>query len=79
MTTDTQKPYVDPIRLKWFQDERFRKATAYSLDKDNVIQSELRGLAESVWSQEWKGNKFWYNDDIPKYKYDTAKAKALLD
>ncbi len=75
----SKKPFVDPLRQKWFDDVRFRRAAMHALDKESVIRTELRGLAVSVWGLESPAVQFWYNPDNAKYPYDPAKAKALLD
>lgn len=73
------KPFVDPVKLKWFQDARFRRAAMHALDKESVIRTELRGLAVSVWGLESPAVAFWYNPDIAKYPFDQRKAAQLFD
>ena len=76
---DTGRPFVDPVKFKWFSDPRFRRAAMHAIDKDSIINTELRKLALSVWSLESPAIKFWHNPDVAKYPYDPDKAGALLD
>ena len=73
------KPFVDPAKQAWFEDVRFRRAMLHALDKESIIRTELRGLAVSVWGLESPANAFWMHPNLPKYEYDPARAKALLD
>lgn len=75
----TGKPYVDPVKSAWFSDPRFRQAVLYGINRDAIIRTELRGLAVPATGKESVANKFWYNPNVPKYKYDRKKAAALLD
>jgi len=61
-----------------FKDMRMRQALSYGFDKDIIVKQVFLGLSERadgpVSPQLWA-----YNPDITKYKFDQAKAKALLD
>ena len=66
---NTSKPYL--------ADPRVRQAISHAVDKDVLIQALFQGLAvnaknpfaPSIWS---------YNDEVPAYEYNPAKAQALL-
>lgn len=73
------KPFLEPVKQAWFNDEKFRKAILYAMNKDAIINSVLRGLAVNVWSQEPPVNRTWHNPNVPKYEYDLKKANAMLD
>lgn len=73
------KPYVNPVKEKWFQDEKFRKAIYLAMDRESVVRTELRGLAVLTASIESPANHFWYNPDVVKYPYDAKMANQLLD
>ncbi len=64
----------DPI----LKDVRVRQAIAYALNCEPLIHYIWRDLAEPAHSvlppQHWA-----YNGDVPKYPYDPAKARELLD
>ncbi|MEE8313863.1 MAG: ABC transporter substrate-binding protein [Myxococcota bacterium] len=60
-----------------FQDVRVRRALAYFVDKQNIIDKLLRGLAVPV-----EGSIFVerpeYNQNLPAHVFDPEKGKALL-
>jgi len=59
--------------------KNFRKAVAYALDKNFVVNTLMLGYAERVDTYVHPGYKFWVNLDVPKYSFDLAKAAQLLD
>jgi len=62
-----------------FKDKNFRKAIAYAIDVDELIQKIDRGSA-FVSSQGYiPNNSSYYNDDVIKYPYNREKALELLD
>jgi peptide/nickel transport system substrate-binding protein len=74
----TGRPVVDPIKLKWFRNTKFRQAISYAIDREAIIESIYSGRAIPAYGFETPGNKKWHNPNIPKYPYDLAKALALL-
>ncbi len=59
-------------------DVAVRKAIMHSLDIDRIIDMSLLGYADPADSLVYK-ELDWYNDDVTRYPYDTAKAKSILD
>jgi peptide/nickel transport system substrate-binding protein len=78
LNTQTGKPDVDPIKLKWFRNTKFRQAISYAIDREEIIKSELFGRGIPAYGMESPGNKKWYDSNIQKYDYDPAKALELL-
>lgn len=76
--TKTGKPYLDPVKSKWFRNTKFRQACSYAIDRDAIIKSVYAGRAVANYGFVTPGNKKWYDPNTPKYPYDVAKAKALL-
>ncbi|HTY88326.1 MAG TPA: ABC transporter substrate-binding protein [Candidatus Acidoferrum sp.] len=74
----TGKPLVDPVKLKWFRNTKFRQACAYAIDRDAIIKSVYSGRAIPNYGFVTPGNKKWFNPNIRKYPYDPAQARALL-
>ncbi|NTV28927.1 MAG: ABC transporter substrate-binding protein [Candidatus Omnitrophica bacterium] len=72
------KTFVEPYRLKWFQDVRFRRAVAYAVDRNRIIEIVKNGLGYPQYSPESPSVGFFYNAGVPKYDYDLARARALL-
>ena len=74
----TSKPYVDPIKLSWFRNTKFRQAVSYAIDRDNIIKSVLSGRGVPAYGFETSGDKKWNNPNTPLYPYDPTKALELL-
>jgi peptide/nickel transport system substrate-binding protein len=74
----TGKPYVDPAKLKWFREEKFRKAVSYGIDREALVRTALDGQGVPIFGFESPANKVWYTKDIPTYPYNPETAKALL-
>jgi peptide/nickel transport system substrate-binding protein len=74
----TGQPLVDPKKLKWFRDTKFRQACAYAIDRDAIIKAIYAGRSAPNYGFVTVGNKKWFNPNIPKYPHDLDKALALL-
>jgi peptide/nickel transport system substrate-binding protein len=74
----TGKPYVNPVKLKWFRNVKFRQACSYAVDRESIIKSILSGRGIPAYGFETPGNKKWFNPNVQKYPYDPAKALELL-
>ncbi len=74
----TGQPYVDPKKLKWFRNVKFRQACAYAIDRDAIIKSIYSGRAIPNFGLETPGNKKWFDPATPQYSHDPARALALL-
>ncbi|MFN7972128.1 MAG: ABC transporter substrate-binding protein [Acidobacteriota bacterium] len=73
-----RKPFVDPVKLAWFRDKRFRVAVAHAINKDGIIRSVFYGLGVPLSTGISPGNKFWHNPSTKSYPYDLEVAKKLL-
>lgn len=74
----TGKPIVDPKKLKWFRDTKFRQAVSYAIDRDSIAKSIFSGRAIPAYGFETPGNKKWFDPNVRKYPHDLDKAIALL-
>jgi peptide/nickel transport system substrate-binding protein len=72
------KPYVDPVKLKWFRNAKFRQACSYAIDRDAIIKTVYSGRGIPSYGFVTPGNKKWYDPDIKTYPHDPAKAVELL-
>jgi peptide/nickel transport system substrate-binding protein len=73
------KPHVDPAKLVWFRDVRFRQALSYAIDRDSILRTVYQGLGVPVYSFTPPANKVWYDEAaIKKYPFDPARARELL-
>ena len=66
----TGQPCVDPVKLKWFRNVKFRRACAYAIDRDSLIKSVYSSRAIPNYGIVTPGNKKWFNPNIPQYPHD---------
>lgn len=77
-TTKEGKPIVDPVKLKWFRQSKFRQAIAYAIDREALVKSTLSGEGSAQFGFVTGNNKNWFNPNVAQYPYDLKKARALL-
>ena len=74
----TGKPHVDPKKLKWFTQKKFRQAVAHAVDRPSIVKSIYAGRAEPNYGYIGRENKKWFNPNLREYPYDVNKARELL-
>jgi peptide/nickel transport system substrate-binding protein len=72
------KPIVNPARLKWFRNKKFRQAFSCAIDRDLLVREVYGGRARPASGFISTENQKWNNPDIPHYGFDLARARALL-
>lgn len=72
------EPYVAPYKFAWFSDRRFRQAISYGINRPGIIRGVYFNRADILHGYVSPKRKFWYNDAIRKYDYDTEKSRALF-
>ncbi len=75
---ETGKPYINPIKLKWFRNLEFRKAVAYALDRQAMIDLVMNGLGQPQYSSMSPSAGFFYNPNVVKYEYNPEKSRRIL-
>lgn len=68
----------EPYKYEWFTNINFRKAAAYAMDKDTMIDQALAGQGSKQWSPVSLPNKVYLNEDVAKYPYSLEKAREEL-
>jgi len=71
------KPYVNPVKQKWFQNKNFRSAIDYSIDRKNMVQNIAFGVGEPLFTSE-SLNSIYLNKNIKGHPKDLNRAKELL-
>ncbi len=46
MDPKTGQPLVDPNKLKWFRNTKFRQACAYAIDREAIIKAIYSGRSQ---------------------------------
>lgn len=76
-TDDKGKPYVKPIKQKWFQDKNFRQAVDYAMDRKNMVFNIANGLGAPLFTAE-SLNSIYLNKNLKPYDKNINKANELL-
>jgi peptide/nickel transport system substrate-binding protein len=69
---------VNPAKLAWFSDVRFRRAVSHAIDRETLASVTLQGLATPLYGFVSPGNRAWVANDLARTAYDLDKARALL-
>ena len=72
------KPFVDPIKSRWFNRLEFRQAVAYALDRQRINTNIFRGLGTIQTSPISVQSPYFATDGLKTYDYNPAKSKQLL-
>ncbi len=76
---ETGKPFVEPHKLKWFRDTRFRQAVSHAVDRKYIVRGILNGLGYPQYGPfSLEGGAFFGNNDAPRFEYNLDKARVLL-
>lgn len=72
MFVNNAKPPLDKVEV--------RQAISYAIDRQEIVDSALEGVAGTAAKSFWPSNYPWSaNDDLVGYSYDPDKAKELLE
>lgn len=74
----TGKPYLDPLKQKWFRNTKFRQAIAYAVDRESIAKTILAGRGEPNYGFVSKANQKWYRPPAQEYPFSLDRARALL-
>jgi peptide/nickel transport system substrate-binding protein len=78
VSKETGKPFVNPVKQKWFRSQKFRQAISHSIDRESIIRSIYSGRAKPNYGFLSAANKRWNNPNIPEYPFSIERARALL-
>jgi peptide/nickel transport system substrate-binding protein len=74
------RPFVDPIKSKWFNIVEFRQAMAYATNRRDMLNNIYQGLGDLQHSIIPVQSPYYLSPKagLKTYEYDVAKAKTLL-
>jgi peptide/nickel transport system substrate-binding protein len=72
------KPIVNPAKLKWFRNQKFRQAVSCAIDRDRIVREVYGGRAQAIYGFIGTENPRWNDTNIPHFSYDPARARTLL-
>ena len=74
----TGKPYVDPVKSKWFRNTKFRQAISYAIDRPSIVKSTINGHGQPQYGWTTPSNQKWINTNVAQYPYSPEKARQVL-
>jgi peptide/nickel transport system substrate-binding protein len=72
------KPFVDPIKSRWFNTLAFRQAVAYAIDRDRINNNLFRGLGVIQNSPISVQSPYFLQQGLKVYDYNPDKSRELL-
>ena len=72
------EPVVAPYKSDWFNNVKFRRAIAYAIDRQTLINNIYRGLGQPQNSPFSLHSPFYQSAGLPTYSYNLDKARSLL-
>lgn len=74
------KPLVNPVKSRWFNNVKFRQAVAYAIDRDRMLANTYQGLGLPQNSPISVQSPYYLSPEegLKVYNYDLEKAKQLL-
>ena len=72
------QPFVDPVKLSWFKEVKFRQAVSHAIDRAAIVNLAFAGKADPQWGFLSAGDKLWANPSVKRYSYDRDRALRLL-
>jgi peptide/nickel transport system substrate-binding protein len=72
-----EKKARDP-RFSFTSNREFRQAISHAVDREAFAQTVFLGEGVPIWGPITPGNRLWFSPNVPRYPYDTARARALL-
>ena len=69
---------MDPKKLKWFRNQKFRQAASYAIDRESIVKALYAGRAIPNYGFETAANTKWRNTNVMQYPFNPEKARALL-
>lgn len=72
------EPFVAPHKLRWFQDQRFRQAVAYGINRPGLVRAVYSGRGEPLDAMISPANAKWHNPNVRHYDYNPERSRELL-
>lgn len=77
-TNAAGNPIVNPAKLQWFRNKKFRQAISCAIDRERIVREVYGGRAQAIYGFISMENPKWNDPNIPRYIFDLARARALL-
>jgi len=78
-THQNGSPIVNPSKLKWFRNKKFRQAVSCAIDRERMVREIYAGRAQATYTFVSTENPKWNNPNVRRFEFDSARAKKLLE
>lgn len=72
------KPYIDPVKLAWFQDVHFRSAVSWAIDRKAIRDIVWNGLGHDANGPQSPSTGYFWNAKLPAQARNMDSAQARL-
>jgi peptide/nickel transport system substrate-binding protein len=73
----TGKPYINPVRSAWFNNDYFRQAVSHAIDRKRMIANTLKGIGVPLFTPESPASKY-FDSALTGYDQDLSVSRELL-
>lgn len=73
----THKPFVSPIKSKWFNDTNFRQAINHSVNRQEIVDNYFKGIGSTLFTAEPSASPY-FNSKLQPFKTDNDLSMSLL-
>ncbi|MBS1955946.1 MAG: ABC transporter substrate-binding protein [Cyanobacteria bacterium SZAS-4] len=73
----THKPFVSPIKSKWFNDTNFRQAINHSINRQEIVDNYFKGIGSTLFTAEPSASPY-FNSKLQPFKTDNELSMSLL-
>lgn len=73
----THKPFVNPIKSKWFNDTNFRQAINHSINRQEIVDNYFKGIGSTLFTAEPSASPY-FNSKLQPFKTDNELSMSLL-
>jgi len=74
----TKQPYVDPVKLQWFSNKRFRQALAYAINRESMVRIVLNGLGSLQDGPMNPSAGYFCKSSLRHYEFNPDRARQIL-
>ena len=74
----TKKPFMNPAKLSWFSNKRFRQAMAYAINRHEMVNIVHNGLGLEQDAPMGDATGYFATQNVVTYPYNPDSAKAIL-
>ena len=74
----SKKPYVNPLKQKWFNNQYFRQAVSHAINRQRMIDNVLRGVGIPLYTPETIAS-LYFNKKLKPYPQELDTAAKLLE